>query len=547
VWKQIYGPSLVVFSDSTVVKPTVSGLVEGMYSFNLFVTNSDLRSASDNVLVMVTSTLNVPPSVSLTSPVDNSTYTEGKAIPVSASASDFDGTIQQVDFYQNNILISSVTTPPYVIQWTPVAGNYAVIAKATDNGGAVSTSTTSNVTISPVMVCTTTSTVATQGSFSVGYKCTYETEGTDVNITFELLDDKPGTIAYLWKETPFSESAMTNASGKIFTATISGQTLGSTISYACKFAYSGGLSVTKYITYVVGSNCGSTTNDTQAPTNFTASVGAITGSSVELLLNAADNSGMVVYKVTYGTKATNVSTAAGAQKSVVITALNPATDYSFSITASDLAGNMAANNPVLLSATTAVDTNTDCAGSASSAAQGTFSVGYNYSFQTVGTDVNINFELLDAQSGVIAYLWNYTTGFAETAMTNVGGKKFTAKLTGKSAGTNVQIACKFAFAGGLSVTKTFTYVVGNACSGTGVENPSGDTQFFFPNPVQNILHLQLNSESNRVVLLDMMGRKVFDKTVYDSYNMDMSAFKTGIYFIRIENNHGILNGKVIKK
>ena len=297
----------------------------------------------------------------------------------------------------------------------------------------------------------------------------------------------------------------------------------------------------------MGSNCGSTTNDTQAPTNFTASVGAITGSSVELLLNAADNSGMVVYRVAYGSNQTTVSTVSGTQKSVVITALNPSTNYSFIITASDLAGNMAANNPINLSATTSVNTNTACAGAASEAAQGTFSVGYNYSFQTVGTDLNINFELLDAQSGVIAYLWNYTSGFTETSMANAGGKKFTAKLTGKSAGTTIQVACKFAFAGGLSVTKTFSYVVGNDCSGTGVENLSDNDRFFFPNPVQNILHLQLTEDNNKVVLMDMMGRKVFEREVTSTFNLDMSSYENGVYFITVENKQGLLRGKVIKK
>jgi hypothetical protein len=496
---------------------------------------------------MVTNTLNVAPAVSLTSPADNSTFTEGHPVTISATASDFDGTIQQVDFYQNNALISTVTTPPYTIQWSPVAGSYVLTAKATDNGGAVSTSLPSNVTVSPLMSCTTTSTVATQGSFTVGYKCTFETVGTSVNITFELLDDKAGTIAYLWKETPFGESQMTNTTGRIFTTTISGQTIGSTISYACKFAYTGGMSVTKYMTYVVGSNCGNTTNDTQSPTNFTASIGAITGSSVELLLNASDNSGTVVYNVVYGSLTASTSTASGVQKSLLITALNPNTPYTFSITASDLAGNKALNNPLVLSATTTANTNTDCAGSTATASQGTFSVGYTYSFQTVGTDVTVNFELLDAQSGVIAYLWNYTSGFAETPMTNVSGKKFTTKLTGKAAGSTIQVACKFAYAGGMSVTKTFSYVVGNSCTGTGIDNPFGDTQFFYPNPVQNILHLQLNDEINRLVVLDMMGRKVFDRNVPSIFNLDLSLYETGIYYIHVESKLGVLNGKILKK
>jgi len=545
-WRQLYGPTVAQFSDSTAVKPTVSGLAEGMYSFRLTVTNPDLRFASTEIKVMVTSTQNVAPTVSLTAPADNSTFTEGKPVTITATASDFDGTVQQVDFYQNNILISSKTATPYSIQWTPAAGTYAITAKATDNGGAVSTSQTANVTIAPLMSCTSTSTDAAQGSFTVGYKCTYETVGTDVNVTFELLDKQPGLIAYLWKETPFAESAMTNVSGNIFTATLSGQTPGSTISYACKFAYTGGMSVTKYLTYVVGTNCGSTTNDTQPPVNFTATLGAVSATSVELLLNATDNSGTVVYNVSYGTNSTGVSTASAVQKSLLITALTPNTPYTFSITAADLAGNKAANNPIILSATTAANTNTDCAGTASEAAQGTFSVGYTYSFQTTGTNVNINFEMLDDKTGLVAYLWDYTSGFVEKAMTNVSGKKFTALLTGKAAGSTIQIACKFAYAGGMSVTKTFSYVVGNDCTQTGVENPSANAVFFYPNPVQNVLHFVLPEEHNRLMMFDILGNKVVDTLISSSYHLDMNALKTGVYFIKVESSRGIMNGKVIK-
>ena len=546
-WEQVYGPTVALFTDNTAIKPSISGLVEGMYQFKLTVTNTDLRSAYATVLVMVTSTANVPPTVSLTAPADNSTFTQGKPVTLSATASDFDGTITNVDFYQGTTLISSATTAPYTATWNPTVGNYVITAKATDNGGAVSTSQAANVTIAPLMMCTTTSTVATQGSFSVGYKCTYETVGSDVTITFELLDNQPGLIAYLWKETPFAESQMTNVSGRIFSAKIGGQVAGTTISYACKFAYSGGMSVTKYITYVVGTDCGSTTNDTQAPTNFTATVGAITGTSVELILNGTDDSGTIVYNVSYGSTTKSVSTNSGVQKSLLITALTPSTNYSFSITASDLTGNMAANNPIVLSATTSVNTNTDCAGTASAAAQGTFSVGYKYGFVTSGTDVTVTFELLDNLSGVVAYLWNYTSGFAETSMTNAGGKKFSIKLTGKTVGSTLQLACKFAFAGGMAVTKTFPYVVGNDCAGTAVENVMLTQPFFYPNPVKDVLHIVLPEDNCRLMMYDIVGKCVFDAKIPANYNLNMSDFKTGIYFVKAESSLGILNSKVVKE
>lgn len=544
-WTQNYGPSVVQFSDATAVNPTISGLSEGIYSLKLTVTNTDLVTDEDELLILVTNTANALPTVSLVAPADNSTFTEGKPVSITANASDFDGTIQQVDFYQDAILISSDTSAPYAATWNPIAGNFILTAKATDNDGGVGTSQTANVTIAAAMICTETSKVATQGTFTLGYKSTFETVGSNVYITFELLDtDKTGVIAYLWKQTPFSETAMVKGSGNIFTATVSGQTNGTTINYACKFSYAGGLSVTKYVSYVVGSNCGST-NDTQAPTNFTATVGTITGSSVELLLNATDNSGTVAYDVSYGANTSSTTSASGVQKSFLITGLTPNTNYSFSISASDLTGNLSINNPIVLNATTSANTNNECSGTASEASEGSFSVGYNYAFQTIGTDVKITFELLDDKAGVIAYLWKQTP-FSETPMTNVSGKIFTKTITGQTIGSTISYAVKFAYAGGLSVTKYLTYVVGSSCS-LGLENHSDIKQFVYPNPVQNNLFLKLTDYQNRIFLTDVLGHKLIDSFVPANYTLDMSSYKTGIYFLRVENTYGVEHQKIIKK
>ncbi len=254
-WTQNYGPSVVQFADPTAIQPFIGDLAEGMYSFTLTVKNPDLRTDDDDVLVLVTPFQNAPPMVALTSPTNNSTFTEGDPVTISANASDFDGTIQKVDFYVGNTLISTVSAAPYTTQWNPVTGSYTLMAKATDNEGAESTSQIINVFIDPLMMCTDTSNEALQGTFTDGYIWTYQTVGTDVIITFELLDNKTDVSAYLWKENPFTEIPMTKIGDKLFSYTLTGQTIGSTISYACKFAFAGGMAVTKYISYVVGDNC----------------------------------------------------------------------------------------------------------------------------------------------------------------------------------------------------------------------------------------------------------------------------------------------------
>jgi hypothetical protein len=198
--------------------------------------------------------------------------------------------------------------------------------------------------------------------------------------------------------------------------------------------------------------------DTQIPTNFTASIGAITSSTIELLLNGTDNSGSLVYGVSYGTNSTTTAGNSGVQKSLLISGLNPNTNYSFSINASDLSGNNAANNAIILSAsTTGV---TGCAGTSNLAQQGSFTTGYNYAFETLGTNsVKITYELLDTDKvGLIAYLWRQSP-FAETQMTNVSGRIFTHTLTGQTPGATLNYGVKFAYANGMSVTPYYQYVV----------------------------------------------------------------------------------------
>lgn len=544
-WTQNYGPTVVQFSNTTISNPTISGLAEGIYSLKLTVTNSDLRFDDDELIILVTNTANATPTVSIINPINNETFTEGKPVTITANASDFDGTIQKIDFYQNNILISTDETSPYNATWNPSAGSYVLTSKATDNLDAETISQNVNVTIATLMACVESSAVASQGSFTSGYKSTFETVGSNVYITFELLDtNKVGVIAYLWKQTPFGETAMANISGNIFKATVSGQAFGTTINYACKFAYNGGLSVTKYISYVVGTNCGNL-NDIQAPTNFTASIGNITGTSVELLLNAVENSGTVIYNVSNGSNSASTSGNSGVQKSYIINGLTPNTNYSFSVTARDLVGNLSSNNPILLNATTTTSTNTGCSGSTTEASEGTFNLGYNYTFQTIGTDVNITFELMDNKSDVIAYLRNQAP-FSETPMTKISGKIFTKTLTGQTVGSTINYAVKFAFAGGLSVTKYYSYLVGNNCT-LGVKPDTKFKNVFYPNPVQNNLILELTDHKNRITLTDILGRKLIECFVPSNYSLDMSSLKKGVYFLKVENSNGVQNQKIMKE
>ncbi len=282
-----------------------------------------------------------------------------------------------------------------------------------------------------------------------------------------------------------------------------------------------------------------TTIDTQAPTNFTASIGTITSSTIELLLNADDNSGNISYEINYNGVTINVASASGVQKSVVVPNLLTNTNYSFSISARDLAGNNFVENPILLNATTSGVLG--CSGVDTQSQQGSFSIGYNYAFETIGTDVKITFEMLDTgRVGVVAYLWKQTP-FTETPMINVSGNIFTKTITGQTIGSTISYAVKFAYAGGLSVTKYISYEVGNNCS-LDTETLDKLSKFTFQNPAKEFITINSEVTIDKVSIYSLLGTLV--TTSHQNTNeIDIRNLSKGIYLLTVYSD----SQKCVKK
>ncbi|MBC7485254.1 MAG: RICIN domain-containing protein [Cytophagaceae bacterium] len=96
----------------------------------------------------VTVKVNQPPTVSITSPANNATYVGNATINFTATASDTDGSVSKVEYYNGASLIGSATIFPYAMSWTNVGvGTYTITAKATDNLGVVTTSAAISVIV----------------------------------------------------------------------------------------------------------------------------------------------------------------------------------------------------------------------------------------------------------------------------------------------------------------------------------------------------------------------------------------------------------------
>jgi glucose/arabinose dehydrogenase len=97
---------------------------------------------------LATGPANQPPTVSITAPTPGSSSAVNTPVTVTAAAADVDGTVQQVQFFDGASSIGSDATSPYSITWTPtVTGAHTLTARATDNGGAVTTSAAVGVNV----------------------------------------------------------------------------------------------------------------------------------------------------------------------------------------------------------------------------------------------------------------------------------------------------------------------------------------------------------------------------------------------------------------
>ncbi|HEY0548585.1 MAG TPA: Ig-like domain-containing protein, partial [Verrucomicrobiae bacterium] len=89
------------------------------------------------------------PVVNITAPSDGTGFITPASINITVSATDGDGTVTNVSFYQNGSLLWQTNAGPYAFNWQNVLiGSYVLTATATDNTGLGSTSSPINVTVS---------------------------------------------------------------------------------------------------------------------------------------------------------------------------------------------------------------------------------------------------------------------------------------------------------------------------------------------------------------------------------------------------------------
>ncbi len=356
-----YGTVPTVVTVTGVSATQKSYIVTGLtpstaYTFSVTAKDAANNAAANNPIAVSATTLAVADTIAPTAFTATKGAVTASSVEVLLNATDNSGAITYSISYGTIPTIVTVagvsaTQKSYIVTGLAPATAYtfSVTAKDTANNAAVNNpiavlATTSSVTdtIAPtaftaIKGAVTASSVelllnATDNSGTINYSISYGTVPTVVTVT--------GVSAI---QKSYIVTGLTPATAYTFSVTAKDTANNAAVNNPIAV-----LATTSSVT------------DTIAPTAFTATKGAVTATSVEVLLNATDNSGAINYSISYGTIPTivTVSGVSAIQKSYIITGLTPATAYTFSVTAKDAANNAAANNPIAISATTSAVTDT---------------------------------------------------------------------------------------------------------------------------------------------------------------------------------------------
>src|ERR1019366_3026746 len=142
LWTKISGPSSGTITNDTLATTAVAGLVQGIYQFQLQVTDNNGATGTDLIQVTVNPGINIPPVANAGSP--NQTITlPVDSVTLSGSGSDADGTVVSYLWTKISGPSSGTISSPGSATTSVtglVQGSYQFQLQVTDNLGAIGTS-----------------------------------------------------------------------------------------------------------------------------------------------------------------------------------------------------------------------------------------------------------------------------------------------------------------------------------------------------------------------------------------------------------------------
>ena len=132
----------VRYSSATPWQPGAAGNGPSLQRINANLYADDPANWSAGGLTPgAVNVINQLPSIAITDPVNGAAFVLPSVVGISVNASDPDGFIAKVEFFDGATLIGTDTTAPYSFAWTSfTAGSHTITARATDSSFGVATS-----------------------------------------------------------------------------------------------------------------------------------------------------------------------------------------------------------------------------------------------------------------------------------------------------------------------------------------------------------------------------------------------------------------------
>jgi hypothetical protein len=150
------GTTLLGTDTSSPYSFTWSNVAAGNYTLTTKATDNQGAVGTSAAITVTVNVANNPiPVTAIQYPGNGANFTAPANITITAVASDTSpGTVAKVDFYNGSTLIGTSTTSPYGFAWNNVpAGSYTLTTKATDNQGAVGTSSPVTINVTGTSTC----------------------------------------------------------------------------------------------------------------------------------------------------------------------------------------------------------------------------------------------------------------------------------------------------------------------------------------------------------------------------------------------------------
>lgn len=135
-------------SSSSPYQLSWTGATLGNHSITAKAIDNNGEDSVSNAIMIQVVPVNTPPAIAIISPEDGSLFNPNKKVTITAQATDADGSVAKVEFFERTTKIATVVSPPYTFRWQPKdAGTYYISAVATDDKGLTNTSGTITINL----------------------------------------------------------------------------------------------------------------------------------------------------------------------------------------------------------------------------------------------------------------------------------------------------------------------------------------------------------------------------------------------------------------